>query len=54
MTVLEFAATEYGRTGKVIASEDEATLGLLGSTSALVKVDLIGRTLFANLFATSL
>ena len=37
-SVLEFAATEYGRTGKVVASEDvRNNIGQSGSTSVLVK-----------------
>jgi hypothetical protein len=50
--VLDFAATEYGRSGKGLASEDvKVDIGNIGiETSALVKVDSIARTSFESWF----
>ena len=49
ITLLEFAATEYGRKGKVVAPEDvKAAIAISGSTSALAKAGLIARTSSGN------
>jgi hypothetical protein len=45
ISILEFTTTEYGRTTRVVASEEVKTISRASaSTSALAKADLIART----------
>jgi len=48
---LEFAATEYGRKGRVVASDDvKAAIQRIGINKCAAQADLIERTLFESSF----